>query len=172
MCFHLYLASPLTLSEIRSMLPTGMGADLLEPAEQRRLRAAHPDAQTSVRLIHGACSCDLIVQRHPVSRSDEAWLRQRYRAAGLSREQTIAALERHRKAAERRRQPAGHWPTALAAFVGEHARNAGPSLFFLHFGPTPVLPELPSPAGTVRSEDVRAAPDRWLPEETPLFVLP
>lgn len=172
MCLHLYLASPLTLSEIRSMLPTGMGADLLEPAEQRRLRAVHADAQTSVRLIHGACSCDLLVQRHPVSRSDEAWLRQRYRAAGLSREQTIVALEHHRKAAERRRQPVGYWPTAVAGFVVEHARNAGPSLFFLHFGPTPALPDLPSSTTSIRSEAVRAAPGRWLPEEAPLFVLP
>src|SRR5262245_6663730 len=98
MCLHLYLASPLTLSEVRSMLPKGLAADLLDPAEQRTLKQLHPDAQTVARLVHGACSCDLVVQRHPVSREDEAWLRRRYREQGLPRTAVLPALERHRRA--------------------------------------------------------------------------
>jgi hypothetical protein len=67
------------------MLPKGLAADLLDPAEQRALKQLHPDAQTVGRLVHGACSCDLVVQRHPVSREDETWLRRRYRDQGLPR---------------------------------------------------------------------------------------
>jgi len=37
MCFFLNIASPLTLSEIRSMLPSGLTADLAPAAERARL---------------------------------------------------------------------------------------------------------------------------------------
>ena len=143
MCFHLYLASPLTLSEVRSMLPAGLTADLLDPAEQRTLKRLLPEAQTGARLMHGACSCDLVVQRHPVGRQDEAWLRRRYRAQGLDRNAVLAALERHRRVGEGRARPEGHWPQAVAEFVVEHARNAGPTLFFLRFSHEGGLGELP-----------------------------
>ena len=96
MCFFLYVASPLTLSEVRSMLPPGLTADLLSPAEQGALRAILPDAQTAARVLHGGCSCDLVMQRHEVASEDEGRLRARYRAMGYSRERVIRALEVHR----------------------------------------------------------------------------
>jgi hypothetical protein len=133
MCFFLYIASPLTLSEVRSMLPPGLTADLLPPVEQAALRPLHPDAQTAARVLHGGCSCDLVTQRHAVASEDETRLRARYRSMDYSRDQVIRALDVHRRALERRAQPAGHWPRAFAAFVTEHARNAGPTLYYLHF---------------------------------------
>ena len=114
MCFHLYLASPLTLSEVRSMLPKGLAADLLDPGEQRALKELHLDAQTVAQLIHGACSCDLVVQRHPVSREDEMWLRRRYREQGLPRTAVLSALERHRRVAAERSQPRVSGPAKLS----------------------------------------------------------
>ncbi len=173
MCFHLYLASPLTLSEVRSMLPKGLAADLLDPGEQRALKQLHPDAQTVARLVHGACSCDLVVQRHPVSREDEAWLRRRYREQGLPRTAVLAALERHRRAAAERPQPAGFWPRQVADFVVEHARNAGPTLYYLHFshdGTLGVLP--PGEPQAQRASEVRMNPEGWLQEERQVLVLP
>jgi hypothetical protein len=173
MCFHLYLASPLTLSEVRSMLPKGLAADLLDPVEQRALRQLHPDAQTVARLVHGACSCDLVVQRHPVIREDETWLRRRYRDQGLPRTAVLAALERHRRAAAERSQPPGFWPRQVADFVVEHARNAGPTLYYLHFshdGTLGVLPPGEPPAQ--RASGVRINPEGWLLEERPALVLP
>ena len=86
MCYYLYVASPLTLSEIRSMLAPGLSAELLERTEARALLQHHPDAQTAARLIHGACSCDLVRFRQPVSREDEAHLRTRYRRMAESRQ--------------------------------------------------------------------------------------
>ena len=85
MCFFLYLASPLTLSEVRSMLPPGLTADLLPPVEQAELRALHPDATTIARVLHGGCSCDLVTARQAVASEDEARLRARYRALGYGR---------------------------------------------------------------------------------------
>jgi hypothetical protein len=173
MCFHLYLASPLTLSEVRSMLPKGLAADLLDPVEQRALKQLHPDAQTVARLVHGACSCDLVVQRHPVSREDETWLRRRYREQGLPRTAVLSALERHRRVAAERSQPAGFWPRQVVDFVVEHARNAGPTLYYLHFSHAATLGVLPAgepPAQ--RANEVRMNPAGWLQEERPVLVLP
>jgi len=171
MCFFLYVASPLTLSEVRSMLPPGLAADLLPPGEQAALRALLPDAQTVARVLHGGCSCDLVTQRHPVAREDEAPLRKRYRALGYSRERVIRALELHRRALERRAQPAGHWPRAFAAFVAEHARNAGPTLYYLHFSHDGLLGAPGSALQRARTAEVRAAPGAWLPEDTPILVV-
>ncbi|MGE0352533.1 MAG: hypothetical protein AB7I33_15080 [Gemmatimonadales bacterium] len=172
-CYYLHQASPLTLSEIRSMLPVGLAADLEPPASLRTARRIVPDAQTVVRIIHGACSCDLVVQRHPVSREDEAHLRRRYRRLGLSREQTIAALENHRRAVEGRPRPPDHWPVAFAGFVAEHARNAGPTLYLLRFDPEGRF-ELPqeTAAAEIPAAAVRANPGRWLPEDRPVLVRP
>ncbi|HEY7026601.1 MAG TPA: hypothetical protein VH438_03295 [Gemmatimonadales bacterium] len=173
MCFHLYLASPLTLSEVRSMLPKGLGADLIIPAEQRTLKQLHPDTQTVARLVRGACSCDLVVQRHPVSREDEAWLRRRYREQGLPRTAVLAALERHRRAAAERAQPAGFWPRQVAEFVVEHGRNAGPTLYYLHFSHDGTLGTVdPGEPPARRASEVRMNPEGWLPEEKPVLVLP
>ena len=173
MCFHLYLASPLTLSEVRSMLPKGLAADLLDPGEQRALKQVHPDAQTVARLVHGACSCDLVVQRHPVSQEDEAWLRRRYREQGLPRTAVLAALERHRRATAERSQPAGFWPRQVADFVVEHARNAGPTLYYLHFSHDGTLGVLPAGEPPAQSaNEVRMNPAGWLQEERRVLVLP
>lgn len=173
MCYFLFLASPLTLSEIRSMLGPGLGADLVSPAEQRRVLDAHPDARTVVRLLRGACSCDMVIERETDPKRDEAHLRPRYRHHGLSRPETITALERHRRGRERRHRALAHWQSALADFVAEHARNAGESLYFLHFTPTGTLEKMPAtePA-RVTAVQVRERPAAWLPSEQPVLVTP
>jgi len=155
------------------MLPKGLAADLLDPGEQRALKQLRPDAQTGARLVHGACSCDLVVQRHPVSREDETWLRRRYREQGLPRTAVLSALERHRRVAAERSQPAGFWPRQVVDFVVEHARNAGPTLYYLHFSHAATLGVLPAgepPAQ--RANEVRMNPAGWLQEERPVLVLP
>jgi hypothetical protein len=173
MCLSLLLASPLTLSEVRSMLVAGLSADLQDNETQRLFRTRWPELQTVAALNHGACSCDLVLQRHPVSREDEARLRVRYRAMGLSRSEIITALERHRRAAEQPRKPDGHWPRAIADFVPEHARNAGPSLYLLHFSAGGRLTALPEAAPLeLTAAAVRAAPGTWLPEGRAVIVKP
>lgn len=165
MCYFLYLASPLTLSEVRSMLPAGLRADPVDRGESEALRHHHPEAQTVLQLVHGACSCDLVRERQPVTREDESHLRTRYRAQGLSRDLIIRALDNHRRAAQPRQVRPGHWPEALARFALEHARNAGPSLFYLQFSHHGrlTLPEDPTPV-EVGAATVREAPTGWLPE--------
>lgn len=171
MCFHLFLASPLTLSEVRAMLPEGLTADLLGSGEHRTFRDLAPDTRTVARLTHGACSCDLVLQRHPVTREDEAWLRKRYRAQGVPREQVIRALEVHRRALERPPRPPGHWPAAIAGFVAEHARNAGPSFYYLHFSHDGTLGQLPEQEPLHRTAaEVVKTPGEWLGEETVVVV--
>ncbi|HEU4680577.1 MAG TPA: hypothetical protein VFS51_02450, partial [Gemmatimonadales bacterium] len=91
-----------------------------------------PDAQTVLRILAGRCSCDLVRPRLADERDDERHLRERYRSLGVSRAAAIAALERHRLGV-RPRVPAEGWSRALAGFIAEHARNAGPSLYYLSF---------------------------------------
>lgn len=173
MCYYLYLASPLTLSEVRSMLAPGLSAELLDSAEARLLLSYHPEAQTAARLLHGACSCDLVRYRQPVSREDEAHLRTRYRQLGLSREAMIHALQTHRRALDRRQRPEGHWPGAVADFVVEHARNAGPTLYYLGFSHNGRL-SIPSDAAAVVSVPgnvVRQDPGGWLAESQLTMVV-
>lgn len=171
MCHFLYIASPLTLSEVRSMLPAGLTADLLGPAEHAMMRRLHPDAQTVARVLHGGCSCDLVRQRGPTAGEDESRLRNRYRTMGYGRERVIRALEGHRRALARRPQVAGHWPRSFAAFVAEHARNAGPTLYYLHFSLDGLLQATPGAPVTIGTAEVRAAPGEWLAEDTPTFVV-
>jgi hypothetical protein len=45
-CYFLYIASPLTLSEIRSMLPDGITVDLADPVEQQVLKSSSRGVQT------------------------------------------------------------------------------------------------------------------------------
>lgn len=165
MCYFLYLATPLTLSEVRSMLPAGLRADPVSKAEQGMLLRHHPDAQTVVQIVRGACSCDLVRARLPVTREDEAHLRSRYRQLGLPRDQVIIALENHRRSAEQRHRPDGYWPTAINGFVQEHARNAGPSLYFLGFSHRGAL-ELPrgEAVTSVPVGVVTGSPSDWLTE--------
>src|SRR3954464_2126644 len=108
MCYFLHLATPLTLSEVRSMLPPGMTADSAG-TETRQLRQMSPAGSTIVRLLVGRCSCDLVRPRLPDSREDERHLRQRFRQAGRPRSQTITALERHRQAPRPHLDSAAKW---------------------------------------------------------------
>ena len=169
MCYALFLASPLTLSEIRSMLPTALAADLLDPASQRLLRQRYPDAQTGVALIRGRCSCAL-VEPGAADGVWEAELRKRYRAVKASREEIIKALDRHRAIAELRIPRGGTIPELFEGFVVEHAKNAGPSMYFLKFGTEPFQPlkAVPVPKATERST---ALSKGWLREGEPVVVV-
>lgn len=171
MCFFLYVASPLTLSEVRSMLPPGLTADLLPPNEQGPLRERHHDAQTVARILHGSCSCDLVTERLPVPGEDETRLRVRYRALDYSRTRVIQALEAHRRGLERRPRPRGYWPQQFTAFVAEHARNAGPTLYYLHFGHDGLQTVTGGAPRELSTADVRAFPGIWLPEDAPIMVV-
>jgi hypothetical protein len=169
MCYFLFLASPLTLTEVRSMLPAGATADLAAYREQQLFKSLHPSAQTVAKLLVGRCSCDLVRQRLSQPRDDERHLRERYRALQLPRSAVIQALERHRAAGLMPALGAKNWAEALAAFVVEHARNAGPSLFFLHFGPGE--PDtVPGAPRHLAASEVRRNPGVWLTEATPTLV--
>jgi hypothetical protein len=168
LCYFLYIASPLTLSEVRSMLPQGTVADLVGYAEQQRLKALYPESQTVARLLIGRCSCDFVRSRLADEREDERHLRERYRRLGVSRDVVIKALERHRRGAGLR-APSGGWSQALAKFIAEHARNAGPTLYHLQFSPEVAL----TPPGDLRRlplAEVLADPEGWLAEEKPTLV--
>jgi hypothetical protein len=171
-CYDLRIASSLTLSEVRSMLPAGLTADALGSAELTTFRPLLPSVQTVAHLRVGACSCDLVRPRLPDPREDERHLRARYKALGLSRDLIVRELERHRRASPPAlREPAAGWRTALADFVAEHARNAGPTLFRLTFQPA----SDDSTRGTAPLRrtvaEIRAGPDRWLEEGRPILVL-
>ncbi|HET6778776.1 MAG TPA: hypothetical protein VFH26_07785 [Gemmatimonadales bacterium] len=170
MCYFLYLGSPLTLSEVRSMLPPGLTCDLASRAGHETVKAMHPDAVTVARILAGRCSCDLIRARLSDSKEDERHLRERYRRLGLSRSAMIEALERHRGPAtpRTRKSEAGG---ELSRFVAEHARNAGPSLYYLHFSSDS---DPPSPLGSIRrvsSAMVTASAGNWLEEGTPTLII-
>jgi len=164
MCYFLTIASPLTLSEVRSMLPAGLSAQPVAPAEADDHRRLLRSAQTVATLLSGGCSCDLVHPRDPNPREDERLLRTRYFQLKLSRDQIIRELERHR----RRAALAGTsdvGPRDLVAFAAEHARNAGPTLYRLRFGPALPTPPLGAAETVTRTvADLRSNPDRWLPE--------
>jgi hypothetical protein len=170
MCYFLYLASPLTLSEVRSMLPLGLTADLA-PSHRSSLHRLHPSGRTVAQLRVGACSCDLFRLRQPDPIEDERDLRSRYHRSKLPRSEIIKALERHRRGPLPRPSPSSGWPQALADFVAEHARNAGPTLYLLEFASSPGEPQK-TLAETVRRspQEVRQHPERWLAEATPTVV--
>ena len=154
------------------MLPAGLTAQPADRDVQQRIRALHPPAQTVVRLMVGACSCDLVRPRHELPREDERHHRERHRKAGSRREPLLAAIERHRRGAAIPVPPGG-WPRALAAFVAEHARNAGPTLYLLRFmTDTAAEPAMSAPAArTIRVADVVARPEHWLEEGGALTVV-
>ena len=152
------------------MLPEGVVADLVAPAIQRQWSERFPGARVVVTLRQGQCACGLAGQRHEDNAEDERRLRARYRKAGVDRQRMISALERHRRAPPQRRSTGG--TLLLAGFVAEHARNAGPSLYFLDFSAEsermPPWPDsVPSP---ITATQVRAQPGSWLPEQTPVLV--
>ena len=151
------------------MLPAGIVADALPAAELTRLRSILPAAQTAAHLRVGRCSCDLVRPRNLDSREDERHLRRRYSKLGLPRDRIIPELERHRRVAAPA-EPPGGWRGALAEFVAEHARNAGPTLYHLVFQPGgPDAGEGQALTRTVA--EVRANPEGWLEEGPPVVVL-
>ncbi|MDQ3136057.1 MAG: hypothetical protein M3Q93_00525 [Gemmatimonadota bacterium] len=155
------------------MLPPGLSAQPADSADHHDLHALHPSGRTTVRLVVGACSCDLVRDRHPDPRQDERRHRDRFRRAGAPRAALIDALERHRRGAEVR-PPAGGWPRALAAFVAEHARNAGDTLYVVRFTTHATLQHTDHrPDQQVRrvsAADVVAFPARWLEERVRVIV--
>jgi len=152
------------------MLPAGLVAQPADRADHHRLLQLHPSARTVVQLVVGACSCDLVRHRHSDPRQDERHHRDRSRRAGGARGSLIAGLERHRRGAQVP-APVGGWPRALAAFVAEHARNAGETLYLLQF----TLPEnsdtaVRPAARRMTAAAVVAQPDDWLAEHAPVIV--
>lgn len=159
MCFSLVLVSPLTLSEVRSMLPEGMAADAIGPEAQAPFRRLLRGSQTALLLKAGGCACRLVPGRFPPPRTDEAHLRDRYRALRAPRQEVAAALARHQRGVES--QPMGG---ALGALVREHARNAGAAALLLTFDVGEGFPDIPAavmtrPAGQVGADDA------WLEED-------
>jgi hypothetical protein len=159
------------------MLPAGLVAQPLTPAAERPFRRLHPRVTTVVRLLVGACSCDLVRPRQAERQEDERDHRERARrergsAAERPREALIARLERHRLGAAVPVPPGG-WPRALAAFVVEHARNAGPTLYSLRFAWSDDPAALPdAPVRRLRAAEVLAHPSTWLDERAPVLVEP
>jgi hypothetical protein len=168
LCYRLRIASPLTLSEIRSMLPAGFAADVASPEDQRALRPSLPGAQTVATLRLGACACLL---RFPRTGDDERHLRRRFGELGWSRDRIIAALEQHRRGQPPPGEPAA-FRAALAAFVAEHARNAGPTLYLLTFGEGRPLVPPGAVEQRVGTAAVRGGPHTWLAEGVPVLVIP
>jgi hypothetical protein len=169
MCYFLYIASPLTLSEVRSMLPQGVTADLADFADQQTLRSVHPDAQTVARLLIGRCSCDFVRPRVPDTREDERHLRERYRRLGAARAGVITGLERHRRRPGLRHVEKD-WATALVSFVAEHARNAGPTMYYLDFSLEPAPVERGDTVRRLTVGETLADPKGWLVEGSPTLV--
>jgi hypothetical protein len=151
------------------MLPPGMTADALPAGELTRLRSMLPAAQTAAHLRVGPCSCDLVRSRNLDSREDERHLRRRYSNLGLSRDRIIRELERHRRKSAPAEPQAG-WRAALAEFVAEHARNAGPTLYHLAFQPNG-RDAGDAQALTRSVAEVRADPGGWLEEGPPVLVV-
>jgi hypothetical protein len=170
LCYFLSIASPLTLSEIRSMVPDGITADLADPREQHVLKPLHRGTQTVARLLIGRCSCNFIHQRHSDRHEDERHLRQRFRALGLDRPTIISALERHRFGASIPAPDEG-WPQSLIDFVLEHARNAGPTVYQLAFLPPGAhLGSQPLPRRFLTSQ-VTQPLESWLIEDSPVLIV-
>ena len=165
MCYFLTIASPLSLSEVRSMLPPGFSAHPVPAAQAASARSLLPGAQTVAELLVGRCSCDLVRPRLGEPREDERHLRSRFAGLRLGRDEIIRRLERHRRRAA---DISSGGPTALAGFVAEHARNAGPTLYALRFGDAAPLvpPVIPCPLDRVLER-----PAAWLDEGRALLVI-
>ena len=151
------------------MLPSGVHADAMGPSTQAPWRALLPGAQTAVVLRAGHCACGLLQPRFRTGHTDEAHLRERYRALRVPRPQVVRALERHRRSAAVARAT----PDALPQLVLEHARNAGESAWLLGFSPHDEPPPLPASTVSVRRvADLASDPDGWLVEDHVTLVRP
>lgn len=165
MCYLLTLVSPLTLSEIRSMLPAGVTADLV-PAEQRPGRLALlSGAATAAHLAVGLCACGLVDPGRPDADAERA-IRQQYQGRRDTRERVLAAVARHR-AGQALRAAGTAPPGALGSFVVEHARNAGASVYFLH---PPGGDRLEGDPVPVAPPDPTVPPLTWLLPGSPVKV--
>lgn len=175
MCYVLYVASPLTLSEVRSMLPAGMSAHALAPDDDRRLRRDFRPARAVVRLLIGPCSCDLVLPRDSATHSEERELRLRYAAERVPRADVLRALDAHRALAEFTVvESPEYWRRALVEFVAEHARNAGPTIYWLRFavrGADESPPDPPADRTTVTVSEALRSPGGWLTEGNPIRVI-
>jgi hypothetical protein len=169
LCYFLYIASPLTLSEIRSMALDGITVDLADPLEQQILKSSYRGIHTVARLLIGRCSCDFVRPRHADLREDERHLRERFRQHGVSRELTIPALERHRAGA-RVPVPAKGWRQTLVDFVREHARNAGTTVYQLAFLPPSSALRHETPLREVKLNRVTPELESWLIEGSPVAI--
>jgi hypothetical protein len=151
------------------MLPAPLRADLADSQASRVLKSIDPTAQTVIRILAGQCSCDLIRPRLASQREDERHLRERYRRLKVPRPVMIVAFERHRRGPVPS-SDSESTPRVLAAFIAEHARNAGTSLYYLHFSAKgePLSQMLTAERTTVTH--VIAAPENWLVERAPTFV--
>lgn len=154
------------------MLPAGLTADPASSTHRAAIQRIHPPARTVAQLLVGACSCDLVRPRLDNPIDDERELRARYQGGRLSRSDIIRELERHRRGPLPRPRPSKGWTEALAGFVVEHARNAGPTLYLLDFGPEPASGgRQPRPTPLSRSVDeVRRGTAPWLVEGRPVLV--
>lgn len=152
------------------MASKGVTIDLLPPADGARLRALLPDAQTAVRFLSGKCSCDIFLQRDPVAHREESELRRRWRKLGMNRQAILAATDRHRRPPARDRAPEA-WQQDIAAFVAEHLRNAGPTLYLHQFSGDGHVHQPADDAVEFALEKVRRNPVNWLPEGTPVIVV-
>ncbi|HEY3012738.1 MAG TPA: hypothetical protein VGJ36_08335 [Gemmatimonadales bacterium] len=151
------------------MLPPGAVADLAGFGDQQVLKSLRSGAQTVARVLTGRCSCDLMRPRQVNAREDERHLRERYRQLAVPRNLVITALERHRRGAGLP-TPAGGWPGALAEFVAEHARNAGPTLYHLTFSPAGDPLGVVGRVRNISVGRVLAEPEGWLLEGSPALV--
>ena len=149
------------------MLPGGVAADAIGPEAQGPYRRLVPGAQTAVVLKAGRCACRLVPGRFPPPRTEEAHLRDRYRALRVPRLDVARALGRHRRGSDTQAPEGG----ALAALVREHARNAGPAAFLLTFDPSDNLPDIPA-AVTVTPVSGLGVDDTWLEEDVVTRVIP
>jgi hypothetical protein len=152
------------------MLPPGLSADLAPSSDRSSLTHLHPSAKTVARLLVGACSCDLVRPRLQNSVDDERELRRRYHSGKLGRTDIIRELERHRRGPVPRPQPEQGWSFALAEFVAEHARNAGPTLYLLDFLPHEAA-RSGTPARPVRCSVSEVRSGSWLIEHQPVLVV-
>jgi len=153
------------------MLVEGMSAQLVpSPARERWLQQIRK-ARDAVEIVAGGCACDLVGRRLESVEKDERRLREAFRRRRIARSEAIRVLDRHRT-----RPPEGARPNAadFGAFVAEHARNAGPALYYLQ--PSVGGPDsLSLPAGpplSKRVSEVLADVRGWLAAEIPTSVVP
>jgi hypothetical protein len=168
MCYFLYLASPLTLSEIRAMLPEGVTAHSAGSHEQELLRSLQRGTGTVAQLLVGRCSCAFLESSQTDPAEYERHLRERYRQLGLNRENTIAALERHRFS-QKVPVPDLGWAGSLVDFIREHSRNARKSLYHLAFDSTGQR-SIGRAVRELRVGSITPQLNTWLLENSPVLI--